>query len=268
MLRIFVGGTDEHRLPFEVLKYSIEQRASCEVEVKMIGDLPVVRRVPEAWLRKGPTAFSFQRFLIPEACEFSGRALYLDSDMIVHGDVAELDDLEWPTSNGWEPAVLITPGWQSAVMLLNCSALRAWDITELCQALDRGDFKYPALSNLKFCPPGVVLQSLPSAWNCMDAIHDRNGAPAKLIHYTGMRTQPWLVRGHRYEQQWIDEMTDWLIDGKVEESESIRRMNLARAAVMSHHVRPSLAEVFGIPQPMQDDQFVFPDDVRRARAKK
>ena len=46
--------------------------------------------MPLAVENRPRTPFSFQRFLIPELCGYSGKAIYLDADMQVFRDIREL----------------------------------------------------------------------------------------------------------------------------------------------------------------------------------
>jgi len=50
----------------------------------MLSQLPISRR--------GLTEFTFSRFLVPYLCGYVGSALFMDADMVVSGDVAELID--------------------------------------------------------------------------------------------------------------------------------------------------------------------------------
>src|ERR1022692_373234 len=85
-VRIFIGTENKTRVFEAVLAHSIRTRSSLPVEITpMIGsaweypaDLPV------------GTGFSLRRWLIPAACGWKGRAIYLDADQLVFGDVKEL----------------------------------------------------------------------------------------------------------------------------------------------------------------------------------
>ena len=54
-------------------------------------DLPIP--LPKDEKNRPRTGFSFFRFAIPELCNYSDRALYLDADMQVFSDLAELWDI-------------------------------------------------------------------------------------------------------------------------------------------------------------------------------
>ena len=53
----------------------------------------VTRPEPRARRNRARTPFSFAWFAIPELCGHAGRAIYLDSDMLVFGDINELESM-------------------------------------------------------------------------------------------------------------------------------------------------------------------------------
>ena len=97
--------------------------------------------------------FSFSRFLIPELAGYEGRALYLDSDMLVFGDIAELATHPFDgkallcTSQPETPPQwrhkgdFFKPGRHAAVMLYDCSRLD-WKIDDIVRGLDDGRYDY------------------------------------------------------------------------------------------------------------------------------
>ena len=113
MLRVFVGHEPRVAIQTNVCMSSIYEHASAPVSITPL----VLRQLPIK--RRGLTEFSFARFLVPWLCGFEGWALFMDSDMIVRGDVAELFALADP-----QFAVQvcgIKPDFErAAVMLFNC----------------------------------------------------------------------------------------------------------------------------------------------------
>jgi lipopolysaccharide biosynthesis glycosyltransferase len=88
MIRIFVGYDERETVAFHACVSSIIRHASQPVSItplclaNLAGyDEPVT---------DGSNAFSYSRFLVPWLCDFAGAALFIDGDMIVKGDVAEL----------------------------------------------------------------------------------------------------------------------------------------------------------------------------------
>lgn len=242
-IRVFVGGTDEHRLAAKVLEFSILSHASRDVEFRMIADCGIPN--PDSG-GLTPTSFSLQRFMIPEICGFTGRGIYLDSDMIVRTDIATLFDRPFHA-----PAkVQACPGWQSAVMLIDNSI--GWKVADIADKIKRRDWKYTHASSLKVFPQEIISRELPKQWNCMDTPCD----PCYLLHYTGMRTQPWLYAKHPYGGLWEQALTDALATGFIHETEVLD-------AIQCGYIRPSLALLIGQEPPYDDTQFIFPDDLRK-----
>lgn len=247
-IRVFVGGQREHWLPFKVLEHSIRSRTKSPVEIKLIGDTLPNLPEPRDKSNRPATSFSLQRFAIPELCGFAGKGIYLDSDMIVCGDIAELWNTPFPRGS----TVQACPGWQTAVLLWDCSCRLT--VAGLVANMDADRRSYKTLMNCKGIPG--VSRSLDPLWNCMDR-YDQMGLPgAKLLHYTSMPTQPWLKTGHQFESAWIDELKAAL------HSHAISYLDLLREIDM-RHVRPSLAGIVGEVQPYDDSNFTAPNDRRK-----
>lgn len=254
IVRVFVGCGPEHWLAYKVLEYSIAATAEDSVEILPLLEVEKLHPIPKRWKQRAPTSFSFQRFLIPAACQYQGKGIYLDSDQIVLHDIRDLWDTEFPEGAD----VLTTGGWQSAVMLIDCESAR-WDIEELCRRLDAGEFSYSKLSNLRV-PICTVAGALDPMWNCIDRPDPHSLCPqgAKLLHYTDMRLQPWLRKGHPVEGKWLDALhaairAEWITADDV------------MSEISKGHVRPSLALEIGRAAPYYDAQFVYPDDKRKQR---
>ena len=208
-LRIFVGVDESQLVAYRVLEYSIRKAASIPVEVTPMLDFP--HRLPASPDNRPRTSFSFCRFMIPQLCGYEGRALYLDADMLVLGDVAELADLpfgphailrsESLTSDRWaghEP--IDNFGAQLSVMLLDCDRLR-WDVEEIVTDLDDGRYDYKALmADLCIVDPAEIADSIPAAWNDLEHY---DPATTKLVHFTVVPTQPWKVDDNPLNDLWM-----------------------------------------------------------------
>lgn len=86
MIKVFIGVDKRQPVAYHVLVSSIQNRASkpvCFIPL-LIDQLPIER--------KGLTDFTFARYLVPYLCNYEGKAIFLDSDMLVLGDIAELID--------------------------------------------------------------------------------------------------------------------------------------------------------------------------------
>lgn len=207
-IRIFVGCTNSELIPYRVLKHSILKRtkAPCEVIALMDYQHMIPREI------NGPIPFSLQRFLIPEICKYKGRAIYLDSDMLVLGDIAEL----WAMGDlGYE---VVAPGVdvghqkvKFSVMVIDCSAC-PWDISKIAQLLRKQGLTYTQIMHELNCVNHKLTGNAPG-WN---RIEQQGHEPeTKLIHYTNFPTQPWkLKRQDVPAKLWYAELADTLQAGE------------------------------------------------------
>ena len=90
MIPVFIGFDPRENISFHVLSESIHSRASepvsiTPVSLSQLGDL--------MWREKNAlqsTEFSFSRFLVPYLTGFKGWAIFMDCDMLVLDDIANL----------------------------------------------------------------------------------------------------------------------------------------------------------------------------------
>jgi hypothetical protein len=184
-LRIFIGRDPRQPIAYNVLADSIIRHASQPVSITALSlkTLPIKRR--------GLTEFTFSRFLVPYLCNFEGKALFLDADMVVTGDIAEL----FACADGKNAVQVNTKQagfeWPSA-MLFNC---------EHCKTLtpeyveDR--------TNILFDFKWGTVGEFPAEWNhCCGYAEPR--LDAKLYHWT--RGIPvWKeTRGLKEDPVWHD----------------------------------------------------------------
>ena len=86
MYQIFIGYDHRQPISYNILQHSIIARASHTVSIAplRLEALPINRH--------GLTPFTFSRYLVPWLMDYKGWALFLDSDILVLGDVVELFD--------------------------------------------------------------------------------------------------------------------------------------------------------------------------------
>jgi lipopolysaccharide biosynthesis glycosyltransferase len=208
-LRIFVGYEDRQAIAYEVLKYSLEKHSSSPLDIRPLR----LRALEEEIGFKRPhdplqsTEFTYTRFLVPLLCEFKGRALYLDSDMLCLADVTELFDLDlsvfWlrVVKHEHHPTTRIKMGnriqtdyprknW-SSLMLLDCERLTCWSKEMVESQSGRWLHRFEPI-------PDESIGELPRTWNVLD-FHDES---TKLVHYT--EGGPWLPEcaTHPYGALW------------------------------------------------------------------
>jgi len=188
-IRIFIG-TDQRQAPAErALERSIREHTKRDVELTWMrsGDpgwgeewnrgRPMAEYRPKSGHGWG-TYFSCFRLAIPELCGYEGKAIYLDSDMVVLGDIADL----WSLPLHGQAAVVNRRKLMD-VMLIDC-AHKAWK-----EAAPIGKVKTAghALGYWRRRLAGSFSATLPDEWDCRDCLP----ANCKLLHFTAMPTQPW-----------------------------------------------------------------------------
>lgn len=190
MHKIFIGYDERQPLSFTVLSQSIIAQTSEPVAIipLKLDTLPIKR--------KGLTPFTFSRFLVPYLCDFRGTALFLDVDITLNADIAQLFKLADP-----QYAVQVSKNehefeWAS-VMLFNCehpaNAILTPETVETHNDMHR----------IGWCKPEEV-GDLPREWNQLVG-YDKPNENAKLVHYTqGVPAYPETIECEHSElwHQW------------------------------------------------------------------
>jgi hypothetical protein len=195
MLRIFIGYDERQSVAYNVCRHSIERRSSVPVAITplKLDTLPLKR--------EGLTRFTFSRFLVPWLCDWHGQALFLDSDFICLGDVAEILDCwgdQWANSSSPAPAVMVSKNpvrfeWPS-LMLFDCDhdANRILTPEFVATASD--------LHRLTWLDEKYI-GDLPREWNHLVG-YDSPRTDAKAVHFTqGLPIFP-ETEGSEYAEQW------------------------------------------------------------------
>jgi len=87
LIRIAVGYDAREAVAYHVLSQSIIERTSRPVSI-----IPLADGMFEEVGTDGTNAFTLSRFLVPYLCDFTGWAIYADSDMLLRADLADLWD--------------------------------------------------------------------------------------------------------------------------------------------------------------------------------
>jgi hypothetical protein len=179
--------------------------------------------------------------LIPRLAGYKGRAIYVDADMLVFGDIAEIWDLpmngcrvhcsrqDEPPAQ-WRDNSHFQPGRQMSVMLLDCARLD-WDIEAIVRGLDSGEFTYEQLMfDLCVVPPGEIGEAIPREWNSLE--HFEPGR-TRLLHFTDMGMQPWRHNHNPRGPIWRAFYREAIEAGAVEPA-------LVEAGLAAGHLMPDL----------------------------
>ncbi|MBY0549074.1 MAG: hypothetical protein K2W95_17505 [Candidatus Obscuribacterales bacterium] len=229
-MKVFIGASSTEWLPAKVLEYSIRKNASFAVQTVNLANCVRPFKMPLDASNKPRTPFSFQRFLIPELMQYSGRAIYLDSDMLVLQDIAKLWRMPFSGANLICTSALnqAQRAVQYSVMLLDCNSLN-WNIDTLVNDLDSGALSYEALVH-GMAAARKPAARIPPTWNFLDKYVPGTTA---LIHYTNMHSQPWLSRENDAAAVWFQHLREAVLSGGLTYDEVERE-------VRSGNVRPSL----------------------------
>lgn len=225
---IFVGTDRSQLLAVSVLQHSIQRHTAERVRVCPLIDLDLPE--PKDIRQGSRTNFSFARFAIPELMGRRGRALYLDADMLVFRDIAdlwarplspqiisiqeELPDHARASAKGGAPKTRVK---QCSVMLIDCERAQ-WDVGEIVSGLD-GRYTYEQLMyEMCILREDQVRYEVPFFWNSLE----HYDLETRLIHYTDMNTQPWVAPHNPNGKLWFKEVLLMLETGALT-WENVRR---------------------------------------------
>ena len=200
-VRIFIGYDQRETVAYHVLAHSILRHASVPVSITPIARCHLGRVYDRARGATESTEFSMTRFLVPYLAGYRGSALFMDCDMLVQADIAEL--FIYPVAYP-ETAVFVcqhdyTPSettkflgqpqtayprknW-SSVMLFNAELCRALTPTYVNTAsgLDLHRFQWTTDDRIG---------ALPLEWNWLVGEYAPK-ADAKNLHWT--KGGPWFA---------------------------------------------------------------------------
>lgn len=236
-IRIFIGTDETQTVATEVLKHSIRARTDAEVEFRELKNLQ--SGVEERFY----TGFSFYRWGIPSSCGFEGRAIYLDTDIVVLCDIRELWQLPLgghshlcrprPKFQRRRFRIRRLGGAYASVMLIDCARCRHWDFAAWCRRAAEDPVFY---SQVMWCLPGAPTAAgrgdLPAAFNDLD--HFEAGR-TKIIHYTNLPNQPWKKTGHRCEHVFRQALREAYDAGAVS-------LSMVQADIAQGHVHPGMID--------------------------
>jgi hypothetical protein len=230
-IRVFIGASVSEWLPAKVLEYSIKLNTDKAVETFILSSVAREFKLPVHAKNQPRTPFSFQRFLIPELCNYKGRAIYLDADMIVFDDIYSLWETDFSGSDllATSSRDLNRPT-QFSVMLLDCEKLN-WSIEDIVCSLNKNLFSYEQLM-FEFVIAENISKKLSWAWNSMEFFEPEL---VKLLHFTDMNTQPWVSKKNKNKNIWLSCLRDAISSGFISMADVVREIE-------SGSVRPSILQ--------------------------
>jgi hypothetical protein len=220
-MKIFIGGDETEQVAAEVLTHTIRKHASGPVDITIMRDYEIP--TPKDPKNRARTKFSFYRFKIPELCGHKSRALYIDSDMQVFRDVAELWQLPFGERKilctnqaspppAWKDASWFHPGRQFSVMLLDCDRL-PWNVDQVVSGLDEGRYDYRnLLFQMCLVEHDEIGEDIPVEWNHLETYVPGTTA---LTHFTVVPTQPWKTDETPLNSTWMEAYEEAVAAGAV-----------------------------------------------------
>ena len=224
-VRVFIGSGEASALERKTLIYSLRKHTKRPLDLYVFNgthnaiehddEPPKLAPMSLRIKYENFTEFSLYRFLIPQLCNFEGRAIFLDSDMVCLTDIGELFDMPMNGAAIMCSKAYRSGEWGTSVMLMDCSRCR-FDLEQAFDEIDAGKYTYTDFTC--FGPPyldvhPLMLCELDPNWNVFDR-HDEN---TKIIHYTHLTTQPWKYPGHPFGELWFQYFREAFAGGVITE---------------------------------------------------
>ena len=127
------------------------------------------------------------RWMIPEYCEFKGRALYTDCDMINFRDIGDLWDTDLEGNMCAARKGTRFGGHEFCVMVIDCEKMGQVMIPASRQ---KNIPEYHRRMINTYSGNDAAVKELDPRWNCLDG-EDRTIDDMWQLHWTKMASQPW-----------------------------------------------------------------------------
>jgi lipopolysaccharide biosynthesis glycosyltransferase len=197
MVKIFIGSSSNGEdAPIEAV-YEHTLRQNCpDIEINWMR-----QERGEYWSgyqsHTWPTPFSGFRWVIAEACDFKGRAIYTDCDMINFRSMEDLYNIDMQGKPLAARKGTRFGGHEFCVMVIDCEkfkehaipASRVRNISETHQRMIN-----------KFSGNDALVHELDPKWNCLDG-ENYDLDDIYQLHFTNMATQPWQPSWYTGEPQ-------------------------------------------------------------------
>jgi len=212
MINVFIGYDNKEKVAFNVLSYSILNNSTKPVAITPIA----LNNIKDDFVRErnnlSSTEFSFSRFIIPHLMNYQGWALFMDCDMLMYEDIAELwrlrDDRyavqvckhdyvpkEKTKFLGQTQTAYPKKNW-SSFMLMNCKKCTQLtpNYVNRASGLELHQFKWLESEDL--------IGEIPLEWNWLVGEYEYIKEP-KNVHYT--KGGPWFkdYKDCDYSQDWF-----------------------------------------------------------------
>jgi lipopolysaccharide biosynthesis glycosyltransferase len=226
-VRVFIGSGEASLLERKVAIYSLRKHTKRDLDIYVFNGThnaielndgePFAAPLSLKLKYQNITEFSLYRYLIPQICNYQGKAIYIDSDIICLTDIGELFDTPLKGCQFLAKKDAYShigkELWALSVMLIDCEKCQFKLETyykEIAQGLyGEKDFACMSPSFLTHHP--YKIGKLNPHWNVLDYV-DKD---TKLIHYTNLHTQPWKHPHHPYGKLWFTYFQEAIAAGYV-----------------------------------------------------
>jgi len=214
MINVFIGYDTREAVAYSVLAYSIQARASQPVSVTPL----MLSQLKGVYIRERhplqSTDFSFSRFLTPHLSGYTGWSVFMDCDMLMRDDIANLWQLrddryavmvvkhhhvprETVKFLGEPQSKYEKKNWSSVILFNNarCRALTPEYVNQ-ASGLELHQFKWLGNDDL--------IGVLPDRWNHLVGYNPPR-TDAALVHYTIGGPYFDAYRECEYSKEWFAE---------------------------------------------------------------
>ena len=217
MINIFIGYDRNEQIAYHVLSQSILRNATRPIRITPLYQPNIKYEFSRERSKIESTEFSFSRFIVPKLMDYSGWALFMDCDMLMKADIAELWRLRddkyavqvckhdyIPRTEkkflGQTQTKYVKKNW-SSFMLMNCDKCTALtpDYVNSATGLQLHQFKWLEGDHL--------IGDLPLEWNWLVSEYEYK-EDVKNVHFT--EGGPWFeeYKGCDYSIDWFNNFNE------------------------------------------------------------
>ena len=198
-IKLFIGTSSngEDNMIEAAYEYSLKKNTKHELDIVWMQQTADKKNYWHGWnSNHWSTPFSGFRWGIPQYCDFKGRAIYTDCDMINLRDIADLWNLDIPDDKWMLARDGVRFGGKEFCVILFDNAKFE---DKLAHPIEWKHIEYAHQHYMQLFIDRGIVGDLDSRWNCHD------GDNLKLddiwhLHYTNMATQPWRPEWYVGEQ--------------------------------------------------------------------
>ncbi len=197
-IKIFIGtsANGEDAEAEMVYEYSLRKNCSEPLDITWMRQTNDTSSVWGGWnSSRWSTPFSGFRWAIPEVCNFEGRAIYTDVDMINFKDINILWNTDLKDNYVAARQGPRFGGHEFCVMVIDCSRMKGEIMPiQRMKSIPETHHRY-----IQAFSGSDVVQELDPRWNCLDG-ENLEVEDMWQLHYSRMSTQPWRPTWYRGEQ--------------------------------------------------------------------